>query len=212
MVYRMDYIDCVYYINLDHRTDRREEIEKELDTIGLLSKTIRIPGVYTPELGILGCAYAHINALHIFLESNHQTCIILEDDFTFRLEKEYADFLLSAVFTNTIQFDCILLGGNIVESKECEWPFLRKVLNAQTTSGYLITRQFASRLLTNLEESASLLRAYFLEHGEKHHEYCLDIYWKKLQPHSNWFVIHPKLGIQREGFSDIEKKVTSYGV
>jgi GR25 family glycosyltransferase involved in LPS biosynthesis len=209
---RMEHIDCVYYINLDHRTDRREEIEQELDTMGLLSKTIRVPGVSIPELGILGCAYAHRNALHIFLQSPHTNCIILEDDFVFRMDKEYCEFLLTAVFANEIEFDCILLAGNILNSEETIWPFLRKVTDAQTTSGYLITKEFTEKLLQNLEESSFLLHQHFLEHREKNHELCLDIYWKKLQPNSNWFVFHPKLGMQRDGYSDIENKVTSYGV
>jgi GR25 family glycosyltransferase involved in LPS biosynthesis len=188
----MDKIDCVYYINLDHRTDRKEEIEKELDAMDLLSKSIRIPGVSRPELGILGCVYAHINALNTFLKSEHKNCIILEDDFIFQIDKDYVDFLFSAVFTNDIQFDCILLAGNIFESQEDTWPFLRKVMDAQTTSGYLVSREYAPTLLDNFKESACLLSDYFQEHGKKNHDYSLDIYWKKLQPQSNWFVMNPK--------------------
>ncbi len=208
----MEHIGCVYYINLDHRTDRKEEIEKELDTVGLLSKSIRIPGVYISELGILGCACAHINAIESFLKSEHTTCIILEDDFTFQIDKDYMEFLFNGVFTNKIGFDCILLGGNILEATQTEWPFLHKVQDAQTTSGYLLSKAFAPILLQNLYQSAYLLYDYYTKTGEKKHEYCLDIYLKQLQSQFHWFVINPKVGIQRESYSDNECKVTHYGV
>lgn len=28
---KMEHIDCLYYINLDHRVDRRQEIESEVE-------------------------------------------------------------------------------------------------------------------------------------------------------------------------------------
>jgi hypothetical protein len=105
-----------------------------------------------------------------------------------------------------------MLAGNIFKTQKTQWPFLQKVFDAQTTSAYLITREFAPNLQQNLEESCSLLEKHFLEYGEKKHDFCLDIYWKKLQPQSNWFVLHPKLGMQREGFSDIEQRKTNYKV
>ena len=38
------------------------------------------------------------------------------------------------------------------------------------------------------------------------------MYWKKLQPHSNWFICNPKIGYQMEDYSDIENTVVSYNV
>lgn len=43
------------------------------------------------------------------------------------------------------------------------------------------------------------------------HELHIDIYWKKLQ-NDKWYVTNPVLGYQRESYSDIEKRITNYGV
>ena len=48
--------------------------------------------------------------------------------------------------------------------------------------------------------------------GQRSHEYSNDIYWKRLQPQSNWYILYPKLGFQRESYSDNEEHVTDYKV
>ena len=41
-------------------------------------------------------------------------------------------------------------------------------------------------------------------------EYKIDKYWFKLQRDDNWFLITPLSVIQREDYSNIEKKVTDF--
>ena len=36
--------------------------------------------------------------------------------------------------------------------------------------------------------------------------------WKQLQPQNHWFVVEPKFGLQRESYSDVEKKITNHKV
>jgi hypothetical protein len=105
-----------------------------------------------------------------------------------------------------------MLGANIRESVPSESPFLHRVLNGQTTSAYLITRKFAPTLLGTFRESMRQLESIFLETKKISEEYVLDTYWKRIQPSSMWFVLNPKLGIQRKSFSDIENKITNYMV
>ena len=95
----MENIDCVYYINLDHRLDRKESIEKELDKLGVpAEKRVRIPGIYNKNFGILGCGLSHKKALETFVASNHKTCLLFEDDFQFTLDMNYVKYLLRSVF------------------------------------------------------------------------------------------------------------------
>jgi hypothetical protein len=50
----METVDCIYYINLDHRTDRREQFENEMKPFHLSpEKLVRVPAVYTKECGPL---------------------------------------------------------------------------------------------------------------------------------------------------------------
>jgi hypothetical protein len=209
----MDHIDCVYYINLDHRTDRKELFEAEMEKLGVpSSKLVRISGIYNKEFGILGCGLSHKKALETFLESPHTNCLLFEDDFMFTLDMNYVKYLLKSIFEKKISYDLVMVAGNLYRTEKTEWPFLKKVLDGQTASGFLITKEFAPKLIECLQESTTLLQEWHEKTGEKKHEYCNDIYWKKLQPVSNWFVLHPKTGLQRESYSDNEYKITNYGV
>lgn len=206
-------IPKIYYINLDHRVDRKEQILEEMKRMDIPESRIeRISAVNTKEFGILGCGLSHKKTLERFMESDEQIAIILEDDFQFVQDKQYTHFLLEYPFQKQVKFDIIMLAGKIKEEKTTDFFFLKKVLDAQTTAGYMITREFAPKLIESLTESTNLLEDWWKKHNEKKHEYCLDIYWKKLQPENNWFVYFPKLGIQRESYSDIEQKVTNYRV
>jgi hypothetical protein len=124
----------------------------------------------------------------------------------------YVKYLLKSVFEEKVPFDVVMLAGNLFQTQKTQWPFLEKVLDGQTASGFLITKAFAPKLVQALQESTTFLKEWHKHTGEKKHEFCNDIYWKKLQPQSNWFVLHPKTGLQRESYSDNEYKVTSYGV
>jgi len=211
--FRMDQIDCVFYINLDHRKDRRDAFLAEMKKLGVPeSKIIRISGIYNPTFGILGCGLSHKKALETFLLLGYKNCLIFEDDFTFTLDMNYVRFLLQQIVEQKISYDLVMLAGNIMKEESTSQFFLKKVLDGQTASGFLITREFAPKLVKALSESTVLLEDHYKKTGEKKHEYCNDIYWKKLQPESNWYIVHPKMGIQRESYSDNEYKVTNYGV
>jgi GR25 family glycosyltransferase involved in LPS biosynthesis len=208
----MDYIDCVYYINLDYREDRRNEIEAELDKLEVPeSKRVRIPGILKPGFGILGCGLAHKKAIETFLESPHRNCLILEDDFEFTLDIEYVHFLLSAFFEEKVPFDCVMFAGCILEVDHTPYPFLQKVKDVHTASAYLITKEFAPVLLESYTESTKLLEDTYLETGKKILSYHNDIWWKRYQPYYDWFIFNPRLGEQRHSFSDNLERDLKYG-
>ena len=209
----MEYIDTFYYCNLEHRVDRNIEFLGEMEKIGVPAEKIhRIESVYTPNYGALGCGKSQILALKHFLSSSKEICAIFEDDFMFSETKETVNNVLTQFFEKRVYFDCLMLGGNILEAVTTELPYLKKVYAGQTTSAYVITRQFAPLLLQLWEEAVRLQEEY-IKHNEKvYHFYCIDIAWKQLQPHSHWFVVEPKFGFQRESYSDIEKKITNYMV
>ena len=56
-----NYIDKVFYINLEHRTDRRQEIEGELNNFNIPYE--RFNAYSTPEFGIVGCTKSHLEVL-----------------------------------------------------------------------------------------------------------------------------------------------------
>jgi GR25 family glycosyltransferase involved in LPS biosynthesis len=209
----MDYIDKVYYINLDHRKDRLLEIEKVLDDLEIpIQKRERISAIYDEQFGIVGCCKSHIQVLEKFIESGYENCMVLEDDFQYS-KKDTFFINISNVFKHGIDFDIIQLAYNDTHQipQNTNYPFLRKFTKAGTTSAFIIHKNFAPQLLQNFKESLKLLSDYISIHNTKYHDYCLDVYWNNL-PKTKWFMIYPKLGHQRTSYSDIEKRITNYGV
>jgi glycosyl transferase family 25 len=205
----MEYIDAVFYINLESRLDRKDHFLQEIQKLTDRSKVHRINAVRDAN-GALGCTLSHIKTLEIFLSNPEwNTCIVFEDDFTFRnSDVDYNNFSLKSVFQTFPEWDCCMLAAGIygITFWNTDIETVKKVHSAQTSSGYCVTRKFAPILLANLRES----RDDMIANG-KCHENCLDQYWKKIQPASNWYVILPSLGYQYGNYSDIEEVFTNYG-
>lgn len=201
--------DKIYYINLDHRKDRLGHITKELSKTNIpLHKIERISGIYNKDMGILGCAKSHCLALETFLKSpeTNKYCVIFEDDFLFTEEQDKINNLINRVFNELKSFDVLMLSANILNSQNTNLDFILKIIDAQTLSGYAVSRQFAPTLLKNYRDSIRLLEGI----GYKHHPYCFDIYMKQLQPYTRWFCLNPRIGKQIESYSDIENRVVDY--
>lgn len=201
--------DKVYFINLEHRTDRLKHITNELAKTNIdTNKIKRINGYYIKTFGTLGCVKSHIKVLEDFLKTpeNIKNCIIFEDDFEFTKDIEEINNLINMIFENNINFDVLMLSCNILHSCETKYNFLRKIIDGQTLSGYCINKNFAPILLKNYNESLIMLENI----GHSIHNFCCDIWMKKLQPKSNWYAINPLVGKQMESYSDIENKIVCY--
>ena len=91
-----------------------------------------------------------------------------------------------------------------------------RVLNAQTMSGYLVGRSYASRLIESHFKSAELLRRYrHLPEPNRHIVIAMsscDALWKRLQFDDRFWAAFPPMIRQRPSFSDIEQRTVDYGV
>ena len=199
--------DLVYYINLNHRTDRLNHITNEIKKTNIdESKVHRIEAIYD-EFGALGCSKSHCVALDNFINSpeTNQTCVILEDDFEFTQPQNIVNDLIDNVFTNDVKdFDVLMLSSNTAVELYTEFNFVTKIIAAQTLSGYVVSRKFAPILLKNYKESVEGLSVSRSPH------HCIDIYMKQLQPNSKWLCLSPKIGKQMGSYSDIEKCNVDY--
>jgi len=194
-------LDKIFYINLDKRRDRREEIEYELNRFNLFANSERIEAISKPNQGILGCTMSHLNAIRTAKDRNYNNVLILEDDFQFIVEKEEFENQLNNLFNTSIPFDVCMISYNIQRSCETNHDFLQKVLEAQTASGYIVNNCFYDKLI-NLYEWAIPL----LEQTKEHWNYANDQCWKRLQPESNWYALTNRCGKQRAGYSDNSEK------
>jgi len=212
-----EYVDVVYYINLDSREDRKTEFLEEMRRMGVPDEKItRISAVSKPGQGDWGCSLSHILAVGEFVDSGLDNCIVFEDDFTFTQDFQTVNAEFESIFNSDdpILYDVIMLSANEVDTDPTEHKYLKKVLNAQTASGYMLSKYFAPILLQNYRDGVKLLAdSYKIGKSDAlQGPFCIDQYWKRLQPQSNWFVFSPKLGVQRESHSDIQGGVVNPGV
>lgn len=193
-------IDQVVYINLAHRTDRREHMEQQLGLTALPADRItRFEAVAKPDFGILGCVESHIAVLELALEKGWEWTMVLEDDFTIRSPGRFLSHIES--FLQQHRVDVFLLSptGMMMLTEETAVPRIHKVLTSVTTSGYVIHASYLATLLANFRESRGLL----LAHGKGNGNFYLDVYWQRLMKRDEWYTYMPTLGYQYESHSDI---------
>ncbi len=209
----MQNIDKLYYINLAYRTDRNEQFKAWLAETNVPNEKIqRIDAVHIPGNGVIGCAASHVLALETFLASDANICCVFEDDYM-PIDKNTYWNSIQQVFDHKVDFDIILLAFNLLKSTPSQYPFLEHVQQSYTTSGYIITREFAPQLIENLKIGVRLAVDEQSKTGRKTHTYCLDVYWAELMSTtSKWFVLQPRIGKQIESFSDIDMRMTKHGV
>ena len=82
-----------------------------------------------------------------------------------------------------------------------------KVLEVQTTAGYIVSSRFYETLLDTWEKGV----ASYEQAPECHWLFLLDQTWKALQPHSRWYYSLSRVGKQRSGWSDLGQRYIDYG-
>jgi glycosyl transferase family 25 len=195
---KFGFVDHVVYINLDHRTDRWEQIVAELALHFPPERVARFSAIKR-ENGALGCTLSHIAVLEMAKENQWKNVLVLEDDamWTEHFEEAYATLeRLSAG-----AYDAIML------SSTCARWYLGslKLISAQTTAAYMVNSAYYDTLLSNFRESRDLL-----DSSNDGNRYAIDQHWKRLHQKDNWFVVMPSLMQQRPGYSDIERKNVDY--
>ena len=208
----MEQIDAILYINIEHRTDRKEHVLNEIHKLCKDdSKIHRIDACYIKEFGALGCCRSHIKAYELILvHPEWKNVLILEDDFTFH-DKLDIEGLFRKFLQNFKAWDVFLPSFNNnsydYRSKKTHVKDFIKISGSRTTSSYLVSSEYVPAMMENFKASEALLE----KHGNQT-DYCCDIYWKKLQKSGNWFAHNPPLGFQYRSYSDVEGRVVYYGV
>jgi predicted secreted protein len=210
-----NYVDVIYYINLDNREDRKDEFLEEMRRMQVPDeKIVRISAINKPGQGDWGCSISHLITIERFMDTKHNNCIVFEDDFVFTQDMDKMNEMFESTLKNVKNYDIIMLSANEMDVKPTEHEYLEKVIDAQTTSGYMVNKSFAPILMQNYRDGVKLIEKSYKsgKSQELQRPFCVDQYWKRLQPQSNWYMFSPKLGVQRESYSDIQGGVVDYGV
>ena len=203
MLSNLSDIQHAFYINLEHRIDRREQIEQELLIMGINSQ--RFNAIHTTN-GSIGCTMSHLILLEKAILENYSHILILEDDIQFLEPETFKINFNKFLKLHENNWDVIIFSGNNVPPYIPIDETCVRVTSCQTTTGYLVNGHYLQKLRNNIKEGLEKL----IKNPQMHYYFAIDKYWFYLQQLDNWYLIIPLTVIQREGYSDIEKRNTNY--
>jgi glycosyl transferase, family 25 len=199
--------DKIFYINLNHREDRKKQILNQLSKMDIpINKIYRIDAVHEKYNGHIGCAKSHIKTLEYAKKNNYKTVAVFEDDFVFTESKEIVFKRINDFLNNFDgKWDVIQLTAVYKKLTDIKYEDIKKVERASTSSAYIINSRFYDKLINILKESVKKMEEEMVEFNKKNNfvlkkkyqtKYALDQYWSKLQKNSDWYIFYPYLGKQ----------------
>lgn len=154
-----DYFDHIFYINLDHRTDRRQEFENEMSINGIINYT-RIPGILaTPIEGVdtgrtrhIACGTVHKQIIETAKFNNLNKILIFEDDVCFYNEGNESGITIIEKALDDLSkitdWDLFYLSGLIIDKElNLVTENLIKAKTVLTTHAYAINSQAYDKIL-----------------------------------------------------------------
>lgn len=205
----MELIANTIFINLQHRTDRLQHISEEFKKINI-GGTLNIQrfNAVKTESGNVGCTLSHIKCLEIAKKHSYPFVFICEDDIQFTNPTVFLENLAKfyQLHKNGLEWDVLIVGGNTCPPFQQVSDFCLRVLNVQTTTGYIVQNHYYDTLINNFKDGLQ----HLIREPDKKKIYSIDIYWKQLQNIHNWFITIPLTVNQYHDYSDIEQRVVDY--
>ena len=194
-----------FYINLDHRTDRKQHIEHQLEQIRMNHNITRLNAIKNAN-GRIGCSLSHLKCLQMAKEAKLECVMILEDDILCLLPETFIENANSFFLNKKNKWDVLLLAGNNLPPFKTNDGVSIRVSHCQTTTGYIVKQHYYDTLISNIKEGISKL----MKEPENHYYYAIDKYWLHLQKQDRWMLLIPIIVVQKPDYSDIDKKYTDY--
>ena len=188
-----------HYINLEHRIDRLVHVKQELAKINVVGS--RFNAIKLAN-GAVGCSMSHLKCLEQAKQNGSPYVFVCEDDIQFLDPTLFLKNL--GLFCETIKSDWDVL--IICPPFQPIGDFCVRLVNCQTTTGYIVQQHYYDTLIANYREGITKL----LSDPTNKREYAIDMYWKRLQAKDRWYMIVPPTVVQMEGFSDVEGRETNY--
>ena len=204
----------VYVINLKHRTDRRQQVIKELEKAGIedyeifeaikptieevnawhktychyVKQHVPIERFDRYQIGQLGCLLSHRTIIEKCVRDELDEVLILEDDVEFLRDMETMNQLEG-------DYGMLYLSGSHLENPTKHTENIWNITRTYTTNSYIIRNKAMKDFLTYIDGYAKEVDVFFTEYIQKMHR-C--------------YVTIPHITRQRDGFSDIQCKEVSY--
>jgi GR25 family glycosyltransferase involved in LPS biosynthesis len=223
---RKNLFEHTLYINLEHRTDRKAHVEKEMQKMGITAT--RFNAIKTKN-GAVGCSMSHLACLQMAKANGWPQVFIAGDDICFSnpdlLLSQINAFVSNSDFTSDTErsnlqsnsdtennsnqqhsWDVLLVAGNNAPPFEPIGNYCVRVRNCRAATGYIVQQHYYDTLIDNFKGGLQgLIKA---PHDKPN--FACDMYWMRLQAVDKWYLIVPLTVYQLEGYSDIEERHTDY--
>lgn len=176
--------DRALCINLESRTDRREQSAAEFERWGI---SVTWLSALTGTNGMQGL---HLSNQKIFRDFRGESLLVLEDDVIFTRP---LSALTDAYNDLPPDWDVLYLGGNAQRNQKRHSNWLYRADGILTTHAILYSRKMTEWLADNLRVPDVVDRSN-----------TIDVWlMKEVQPRFNCFIAYPQIAAQRFGYSDI---------
>jgi GR25 family glycosyltransferase involved in LPS biosynthesis len=157
----------------------------------------------------IGCSKSHLTILEMFENTKEPYIAILEDDFCILNQNNFNNFVKDfELIKNSTDWKVIVLtpsGNSTNSTSEMSNANFKRIINTQTTTGYIIKKEMIPILIANIKESLEV----HLQ-GAPYCMFAIDMYWKKLQHHYPFYYYSKIFAGQLPGWSSIENRVVNY--
>jgi hypothetical protein len=196
------------YINLETRIDRKTHFETNIKS-NLFFSNIEHMNAILHSPPTIGCSKSHLKILEMFENTNEPYIAIMEDDFCILNQDNFNNFVTDfELIKDSTEWKVIVLtpSGNSVQGiPEMTSANFKRIINTQTTTGYIIKKEMIPILISNIKECIELQLQ-----GIPPCISAIDIYWKKLQHEYPFYYYSKIFGGQLPGWSCIENRVVNY--
>uniref|UniRef100_A0A6C0J2K7 Glycosyl transferase family 25 domain-containing protein n=1 Tax=viral metagenome TaxID=1070528 RepID=A0A6C0J2K7_9ZZZZ len=192
------FLDRVVYINLAHRTDRKEKMENMF--LKSFPRWSRFDAIRDSN-GAIGCAKSHIAVLEKALADNVKNILVLEDDckwVTKSMAHWNTAYTMVEELVSSGRYDVVSLGCTVPEYESD-----LRLRKGCTASSYIVNGRYIPTLLANFKEALAALEIV----KNAHNESCIDQHWYSLMQKDTWFMPVPVMVVQHTDQSDINNTI-----
>lgn len=199
-------VDKIFYINLDKREDRNEQIRQQLKNIGvdLDTDVERYSAIYDSKNGHIGCAKSHRNVIDIASERGYERVLVFEDDIIFTDNEaiKKVNHVLDGLKNNWDVIQLAIGHKRTIPLDQQNYDFdvsgIARVEFGTAPAGYIVNKSIYKQLRGIINEAIINMEKEAQEYEERRFEtrYAFDQYWGDLQKSSKWYVFQPTLGSQ----------------
>jgi glycosyl transferase, family 25 len=199
----------IYIVNLPQRQDRRRQILRQLQSVGLeleRGKVEFFPAIGPanaagfPNVGARGCFLSHLAILELAEKDNLDAVLVIEDDLAFSPQFN-TDVVLAMAALKTVEWDMVYLGHGADVNNGVRLIHAAPNFGVMCTHFYGIRRSMRRELVRFLYEVLERQPGSPLG-GPMHVDGAVS-FFRARHPEFLTVLVHPPLGDQSSSRSDI---------